>query len=125
MYVAQESPPRRGNAQTLERGRSLFRKNCAACHGWNAEGTTPDWQKRDENGQYPPPPLNGSAHTWHHPVPVLYRIIRDGTADMGGSMPAWAEKLSDDEMLMIIQWITSLWPDELYDIWNQRNTESQ
>jgi len=31
----------------LDTGRDLFRSHCAACHGANAEGTTPNWQERD------------------------------------------------------------------------------
>lgn len=36
-------------------------------------------------------------------------------------MPAWKDKLSDQEILLIINWITSLWPDEIYDAWLERN----
>lgn len=35
-------------------------------------------------------------------------------------MPAWKEKLSSDEILLIINWITSLWPDEIYQIWREQ-----
>lgn len=109
------------DAETVGAGRTLFRKNCAVCHGWNAEGITADWQSRDADGKYPPPPLNGTAHTWHHPTSILTRIINDGTAAMGGTMPAWRDKLSAEEIAAILHWITSLWPDEIYETWVTRD----
>ncbi|MEJ2177263.1 MAG: c-type cytochrome, partial [Gammaproteobacteria bacterium] len=68
----------------LEQGQSLYRANCAVCHGQNAEGTVKNWQERDADGKLPPPPLNGTAHTWHHPVEGLALTIRDGTQAIGG-----------------------------------------
>ncbi len=108
------------DAETVSTGRALFRKNCAVCHGWNAEGIAPDWQSRDAEGKYPPPPLNGSAHAWHHPNSVLTRIINDGTASLGGSMPAWGDKLSAEQIASILHWITSLWSDDIYETWVTR-----
>ena len=61
------------NEQVLQ-GKKLFAENCAACHGKNAEATT-DWKKRDANGNLVPPPLNGTAHAWHHPMKILRRTI--------------------------------------------------
>lgn len=118
------SSEREYNEQELQRGEFLFQSNCAACHGQNGEGTVANWQQRDAQGKLPPPPLNGTAHTWHHSVPVLFRTIKEGTLGLGGSMPAWGGKLSDDEILLIINWITSLWPDEIYNTWRD-NIASQ
>ncbi|MFB3103971.1 MAG: c-type cytochrome, partial [Pseudomonadales bacterium] len=50
----------------VAKGKVLFLSHCASCHGQAAEGTL-DWRRTDANGNYPPPPLNGSAHGWHHP----------------------------------------------------------
>jgi mono/diheme cytochrome c family protein len=105
----------------LEQGLSLYRANCAICHGQNAEGTVKNWQERDADGKLPPPPLNGTAHTWHHPVDGLALTIRNGTRAIGGNMPPWKDKLSNDEIFAIIIWLTSLWPDEIYQTWLQRN----
>ena len=58
------------NQSDVDKGSTLFKQNCSSCHGVNAEGT-PDWKKTDSNGKYPPPPLNGSAHAWHHSIEVL------------------------------------------------------
>jgi len=100
----------------LEKGKALFAKNCASCHGDRAQGTF-NWQKAGPDGKYPPPPLNGSAHAWHHPTKVLRDVIRNGTQRIGGNMPPWRDKLSDAEIDTIIAWFQSLWPDEIYAAW--------
>ena len=102
--------------EVLKTGKTLFRVNCATCHGTDAEGA-PNWQKRTADGKYPPPPLNGSAHTWHHPRSALVQTIQQGTIKLGGSMPPWQNKLDDQQIEAIITWLTSLWPDEPYEIW--------
>ena len=118
------SDSRNYDPQMLELGKTTFQANCAVCHGLNAEGTVKEWHKPDAQGKYPPPPLNGTAHTWHHPIGALFHTIKNGTVSIGGSMPAWEEKLSDDEIFSTIIWLTSLWPDEIYRAWMQRNNKN-
>ena len=75
-------------------GESVYEKNCIGCHGPNGQGLAEDWKVKDANGNYPPPPLNGTAHTWHHsPEQLLYTINKGGT-EMGGQMPAFEKRLS-------------------------------
>lgn len=109
--------------EVIEQGGVLFKQHCASCHGGNAEGTVTNWQEPDDDGNFPPPPLNGTAHTWHHPIHALGRVIREGTTGIGGSMPAWKEVLSEDDIFAIIMYISSLWPDEIYQAWMQRNQQ--
>ena len=115
-----ESPlPGRWYSQAqIERGRSIFQANCAHCHGENAQGTG-DWRKADENGHYPPPPLNGSAHAWHHSTKTLAKVIAKGGAPMGGTMPGFETKLTADEIHDVIAYFQSFWPDDIYARWNQ------
>lgn len=104
------------NLQEFSRGQKLYQKNCAECHGKNAEGT-PDWRKTEDDGMFPPPPLNGTGHTWHHPTKVLVNLIKNGTAKIGGKMPAWKDKLSEQEINDILTWVKAQWPDEIYAAW--------
>jgi len=104
----------------ITRGRKLFLQNCAVCHGLNAEGA-PNWRQKNADGKYPPPPLNGTGHAWHHPMKALRMTIRDGTQKIGGNMPAWGGKLSEQEIDDIIAWFQSEWPDEIYLAWHRRN----
>lgn len=103
----------------IEQGRALYRTHCASCHGERAQGLAADWRKTDANGNYPPPPLNGSAHAWHHPLVVLERTIAEGGAAFGGVMPGFAETLSDDDVRAAIAYFQSLWPDDIYGRWQE------
>ncbi|HEB58974.1 MAG TPA: cytochrome c [Gammaproteobacteria bacterium] len=122
-----------GNAAPLDRGLEfgrvitggkLFEQYCASCHGTRAEGD-PGWQRRDAQGRFPPPPLDGTGHAWHHSRDVLKDVILNGTLAQGGGMPAWRGKLSDDEIDAIIDWIQSRWPEEVYRTWRQANPPQQ
>lgn len=115
---------RNHDANQIQRGRQLFSKNCTVCHGVNAEGS-PNWSQPDANGKYPAPPLNGSGHAWHHPKQALINTIKYGTARLGGSMPAWQGKLSEQDINDIIAWFQSKWPDELYAAWQRTDQAAQ
>lgn len=100
----------------VEEGAELFQIHCASCHGSQAEGTT-EWRTPDANGNYPPPPLNGSAHAWHHPKTVLLQTIAQGGVPLGGVMPGFAEILTEEEALATIAFFQNQWPDETYARW--------
>ena len=110
------------NQGVVNYGAILFQQNCAVCHGANAEGTT-DWKKTDANGIYPPPPLDGSAHAWHHSIPQLARTIKEGGIKLGGVMPPFADKLSDQDVLAVIAYFQSKWTDDIYTQWHKRNMQ--
>ena len=110
------------NQGVVNYGAILFQQNCAVCHGANAEGTS-DWKKADTNGNYPPPPLNGSAHAWHHSIPQLARTIKEGGIKLGGVMPPFADKLADQDVLAVIAYFQSKWPDKIYTQWHNRNMQ--
>lgn len=95
-----------------EAGRPLYLQHCAACHGDRGQGA-PQWQRPNPDGSMPPPPLNGTGHAWHHPLKALVTTIANGQ----GTMPGWRNKLQKPEMLAIIAWFQSLWPDEIYAAW--------
>jgi mono/diheme cytochrome c family protein len=107
----------------VQRGSVLYQTHCAGCHMPDASGTS-DWRKVDATGNYPPPPLNGTAHTWHHPMTILRRTIRDGGVPLGGSMPGFSNKLSVSEMDDILAWVQTLWPDKIYSLWYERNEQA-
>jgi len=108
------------NLWAFSRGQKLYQQNCAKCHGKNAEGNK-NWRSTGANGKYPAPPLNGTAHTWHHSTTVLVNTIKNGTAKIGGEMPAWKDRLSDQEINDILTWVKAQWPDEIYAAWYTNN----
>lgn len=109
-------PGRWYSVEQVARGRTLFQQYCAVCHGERAQGTG-DWKKTDANGNYPPPPLNGTAHAWHHPTEVLQRTIANGGVPLGGTMPAFGAVIDPHEALDVIAYFQSFWPDDVYSRW--------
>lgn len=106
--------------QQVKSGEKLFAENCASCHGKKAEGTR-EWKKKDANGKLPPPPLDGTAHAWHHPINILRRTVREGSIKIGGSMPAFKDRLSEQQTDSVIAWVQSRWSDKVYAAWSERN----
>jgi mono/diheme cytochrome c family protein len=102
------------NAANVVLGKKLYQKHCAACHGANLEGQ-PNWRERLPNGKLPAPPHDDSGHTWHHPDEVLFAITKNGLVwpqapkSYESDMPAFAEKLSDDEIWAVLAYIKSHW----------------
>ena len=103
-------------AAQVQHGRTLYAENCAACHGKDGEGQA-DWDKPDEMGFYPAPPLNPSGHAWHHPLADMLSTLEMGGGPSGGTMPSFTGILDDAGKRAVIAYIQSLWPDEMYDNW--------
>ena len=101
-------------------GENVFNQNCLSCHGSKGRGLAKDWKVKDENGNYPAPPLNGTAHTWHHSPSDLLYTINKGGGEMGGQMPGFEERLSEEEKLALLDYIYSLWPSEIQTKYDKR-----
>jgi mono/diheme cytochrome c family protein len=113
----------------LKRGFDLYQRHCQARHGRQAEGA-PDWRQRMPDNSYPPPPLNGSGHAWHHSLEKLRLLILDGgqAVDIEGAvttMPPWRDRLSDTDVAALIAWFQSLWPDPVYAIWYEHQVRAR
>lgn len=109
--VVQQPAPR---TETAVDGRNLYAQHCASCHGAALEGE-PNWQQRNSAGLMPAPPHDASGHTWHHSDQQLLRIVRDGLASISPgyrtSMPAFGSVLTDREILSILDYFKSVWPE--------------
>ncbi len=101
-------------------GGPLYLEHCASCHGAQGEGA-PQWHEPGPDGSLPPPPLNGTGHAWHHPLKALHATIANGQ----GKMPGWRDTLDTAEILAIIAWFQSQWPDEIYAAWERMDREGQ
>jgi len=104
------------DAKLIARGGEIYKANCVACHGANAEGA-PNWSKKGADGKFPPPPLDASGHGWHHPKSALVQTIKEGTLKLGGGMPAWKGTLTDEDIEAVVSWIQSRWPEDVYKSW--------
>ena len=103
----------------IVRGKEIYAQNCASCHGANLEGQ-PDWKRRLENGRMPAPPHDESGHTWHHSDQDLFAITKLG---VGGVVPgyesdmlAFGEILSDEDIVAVLAFIKSTWPERQRDV---------
>lgn len=104
-------------------GEPLYQQYCAVCHAADGSATA-EWRTLDENGNYPPPPLNGTAHTWHHPLDMLDHTIANGGAEYGGVMPGFGAALDQAQRHAIVAWFQSLWTDEIYGRWEAIDSRS-
>jgi len=109
--------------QQVSNGGVTFQKYCASCHQTDASGTG-NWRQKDAEGKYPPPPLNGTAHTWHHHMDGLRRTIRMGGVPLGGSMPGFGDKLTNQEIDEVLAWVQSHWSDRIYAAWLERDKQA-
>lgn len=107
------------NKSMVKKGVEIYRQNCSSFHMKNARGVR-SWRKTDEAGNYPAPPLNGTAHAWHHDHNSLRNIVHEGGQSMGGAMQGFKDNLSDNEIDSVLAWIQSYWSDKIYGVWLRR-----
>ncbi|MGH2377973.1 MAG: c-type cytochrome [Candidatus Limnocylindria bacterium] len=113
--------PGRPLSEQERRGEAIYAASCQGCHGGPTGGTMADY----------PPRHNASGHTWHHPDCQLERIVREGSDEMTRSMranmapagaspmPAFGDRLSDDEIDAVLSYIKLLWTPQ------QRSVQAQ
>ena len=99
----------------LIQGKELYVKNCAICHGAEAQGqdVTRHMGGMREDGTYIAPGLNGKAHSWHHPPDLLFRIVKFGSPAPNSPMVGWQGKMSDGEIQAVLSYLQSMWPEQL------------
>lgn len=103
-----------GDARRVALGERVYAQHCASCHGAKLEGQ-PNWRSRLPNGRLPAPPHDETGHTWHHADRVLFGITRNGLvppnapAGYESDMPAFAGRLSDEEIWAVLAYIKSRW----------------
>lgn len=94
------TPSPNGSGPLLSKGEKLYVANCQVCHG--------DRQGSGATGGAPP--HNEIGHTWHHPDAQLRDWILNGK--FPGAMPAFKDKLSEDQVDAILAYIKTWWTEE-------------
>lgn len=82
--------------ENLGKGRRLFRKNCALCHGKNAEGM---------DGQGP----NLTDNYWVHgkgKIEDIIKTVKEGVIEKG--MQPWGPVLGNTKILQVVSYVISL-----------------
>ncbi len=104
--IASLLPP----SDRIARGQRLYQSNCASCHGGSQGGNASDY----------PPRHNAVGHTWQHADCDLEQIVRNGPAPSeagrffapGLQMPAFRDRLTDDEIGDVLAYIKTFWTDD-------------
>jgi mono/diheme cytochrome c family protein len=86
----------------LDRGRAIFDRHCAACHGWTGQGTGPE-----SFAQVPAPAdlewLAGKPKG--RADPYMYWTIAEGGRQFESEMPAYKGTLSRRDMWSVIAYV--------------------
>ena len=109
-------------------GKQVYAQNCASCHGVALEGQA-NWRQRGYDGYMPAPPHDETGHTWHHPDSYLFLMTKYGIEKMIGktypnNMPAYEDELSDDEIIAVLSFIKSTWPNNVMRQHDQINARA-
>ena len=110
-------------------GKAIYAENCASCHGI-ALGGQANWRQRDADGYLPAPPHDETGHTWHHPDSYLFLMTKSGIESMIGksypnNMPAYEDKLTDEEILAVLFYIKSTWSGRIQRQHDQINIHAK
>lgn len=110
----------------VARGANVYEANCASCHGADLEGQA-NWRSPGEDGRLPAPPHDETGHTWHHDGDTLFQLTKYGVGalindpDYASNMPSYDGVLSDEEIIAVLSYIKSTWPEEI----RARHTEME
>jgi mono/diheme cytochrome c family protein len=107
-------------------GRSIFRGNCSTCHGIDAVGQDahyPDGKWLD-SGVYLAPALNEKGRVWVYPPELIFQRIKTGLLDETPIMPTFENKIDDQEIMLVIHYLYSLWPEDVQRRYVERYGDS-
>jgi cytochrome c6 len=97
LLLAANGAQGQGDGGPVKQGQEIFENNCADCHRTSGEGLPAKF-----------PALKGSAYVTGDPQPVLATVLH-GRRGKLGHMPAWGEKLNDQEIAAVVSYIRNAW----------------
>jgi cbb3-type cytochrome c oxidase subunit III len=89
--------PAWGTDEPVPRGKEIFASTCADCHRENGQGLP---------GTFPA--LNNNPFVAGAPQPVIATVL-NGLKGNLGQMPAWKDKLDDNQIAAVITYIRQAW----------------
>jgi len=94
------------------------------------QGQPDYWNTSSAAGLLPAPAHDETGHTWHHADDQLFEVVKYGPAvamgdpDYRSTMPAFSNDLSDDDIIYVLLYIRSTWPNE-QRVWQKGANEAQ
>lgn len=117
------------NETQLAEGQTIYLQYCSACHGIEGQGQFPEAPlEPDSTGRIGAPPHNESGHSWHHSDVVLLRYVTEGGFSDPARfyvMPPFGTILTEEQILLVIAYIKTLWTDEQRGMQRQLTQEEQ
>ena len=115
--------------EVIALGQDIYLDQCAACHGARLQGQ-PNWRMPGADGLLPAPPHDATGHTWHHDDETLFILTKYGLAGLmenppPSGMPVYDNVLSDEEIIAVLSFIKSTWPDDLRDYHDGLNARTE
>ena len=106
----------RFNEAQVSLGKSLYRANCAFCHGDNLEGK-PGWDGSYPSGGRPAMPLDGETAITRLSDQDIMDVTKYGgqpfsPSDYKNDMPGFEMQLGDADIWAIVAFLKSRWSDE-------------
>ena len=99
IYTARDQAHKR-LCECIERGKKLFLKNCAVCHGNTGQGDGPASKALNPK---PSDLVKGAGH--HSDGDIAWKI-----ANGRGPMPGWEKTLSENDIWDLVNFVQSLKP---------------
>ena len=122
-----QSSDSRFSLENISRGAAVFQRNCAECHGPEAQGH-PDWGSTatgQKKAYVVAPPLNGAGVTWKRSRQDIKNIIKQGVIKENVPvMPAWKGRVDEQELDDVVTWFQALWPPEVYNRWQKAQAQT-
>jgi mono/diheme cytochrome c family protein len=99
------------NSASVVLGKRLYAAYCAGCHGRYLQGQ-PLWQLADTFAGRRAPAFDETGFVWQHSDAEIFRITKFGRLGPGtaSAMPAFEDKLDDNQVLATISFIKARWP---------------
>jgi mono/diheme cytochrome c family protein len=98
--AANEKSPLTSSPEVLKKGESLYKSNCAGCHGPKGLGDGPNVDKSDRKSK----PANLTLS--RNPEGIVFYKIWNGRKDP--DMPAFKSRMTNDETWEVVAFVTSL-----------------
>ena len=120
---------RHKDGAVVDLGRVVYAENCASCHDVALEGQA-KWRQRDADGYLPAPTHDETGHTWHYRDSYLFLMTKYGIENIivktyPNNMPAYGDKLTDEEILAVLSYKKSTWSGRMQRRHNEINIRAK